>query len=351
MSLRLPSTLAILLAALRVQAFSFCNEDKCDNCPVDVTSEGTGYPDCAIYSVNDVFGNQGFDTKDNVVTAYLDVPQQNDEEPCYLLVKSPAHLQQPGCGLLQQYFHDATCGSVGLEDTFMIQFCCGRGDCSAAGVPNLPELKTRGRMTMPNSAKFGRRGDDKSVDMDFFSAASSGNGPRSMRISVNGTVIEPIAVGPPQVSPNETAPKLMARDLCEGNWTPQEGLEDYTRPADGLQIVSAVRTGHVTVTIEEARSQSWTTTIETSAGFNFEDIFSLGVSFSESFSESITNSEAAAYDIPKGQRGYVAWTSFLRCSTGSGTCNGQDIEGEVCTPYTDANSGGLAGTFSVVVEG
>lgn len=40
--------------------FTFCKDDTCGDCPVSVTSIGTGYPDCAIYNSEDVFGNQGF---------------------------------------------------------------------------------------------------------------------------------------------------------------------------------------------------------------------------------------------------------------------------------------------------
>jgi hypothetical protein len=65
----MPRLLSVALTAsfgaLRVIAgdpFTFCSDKECGNCPVSVTSIGTGYPDCAIYSVADVFGNQGFDT-------------------------------------------------------------------------------------------------------------------------------------------------------------------------------------------------------------------------------------------------------------------------------------------------
>lgn len=65
----LSMTLTLLLGAgslLYVVAddFTFCKGDDCGDCPVSITSIGTGYPDCAIYNSHDVFGNQGFEEAD-----------------------------------------------------------------------------------------------------------------------------------------------------------------------------------------------------------------------------------------------------------------------------------------------
>lgn len=88
----------------------------------------------------------------------------------------------------------------------------------------------------------------------------------------------------------------------------------YTRPADGAQVVSGLYAGPVDVSITTTRTQSWSTTIETS--FGFEDTISLGVSWSSEFSESLSNPEAATYPIPDSESGYMAWTSYVRCTDG-----------------------------------
>lgn len=38
-------------------------------------------------------------------------------------------------------------------------------------------------------------------------------------------------------------------------------------------------------------------------------------------------------------------------NTGSGTCDGEEVSGEVCTSYLDRNSQKLAGVYSVVQDG
>ncbi|KAH6643479.1 hypothetical protein BKA67DRAFT_665285 [Truncatella angustata] len=332
-----------LLRAVAQDPFTFCKDDGCGDCPVSITSIGTGYPDCAIYNSVDVFGNQGFDEEKNFINAFLDVPQQDESQPCFIIFKSPADLQQPGCGEIQKTFQDATCGDIKLDTTFMVQFCCGNGDCAAAGIPGLPSTRS-----ISQSAKFDR-------SMLAALASSGGGGLKSLRIAINGTEIQPAYVGSPPVTDSISEsfikkPMLARRNgVCAGDWVPVAGKEDYTRPADRPQIVSSVYTGPFVVQITQTRTQEWSMTIEASLGF--EDVVSLGISFSSTFSESVSNSEAAQFTIAEGEKGYVAWNSFVRCSEGTGTCNDEQISGEVCTPYLDANSGKLAGEYTLVEQG
>lgn len=110
----------------------------------------------------------------------------------------------------------------------MVQFCCGFGHCSNAGIPGLPPA----RRSISPSAKFGR---------GTLQQQASG-GAISLRLSMNGTEIEPSYVGPPLVEKATLEKKrsLLARDgVCSGDWVPIAGKEDYTRPADGPQIVSS----------------------------------------------------------------------------------------------------------------
>lgn len=125
-------------------------------------------------------------------------------------------------------------------------------------------------------------------------------------------------MGPPKTGVPKTKEASTRRaGVCSGDWVAVAGKEDYTRPADGAQIVSVLRKGPAAVEIVDTRTQEWSTTIEASLGF--EDVLSLGVSFSATFSESESNSEGAIYEIEEGDSGYVAWTSFMRCSEGKVT--------------------------------
>ena len=50
----------IILEALGDEPFTFCKDTECKQCPVAVTSGGTGYPNCVIYNTADIFSNQDF---------------------------------------------------------------------------------------------------------------------------------------------------------------------------------------------------------------------------------------------------------------------------------------------------
>jgi hypothetical protein len=52
------TTFGLCQLVLTSDVFTFCADNKCGNCPVQVTDAGTGYPNCVIYSTDDVFGGQ-----------------------------------------------------------------------------------------------------------------------------------------------------------------------------------------------------------------------------------------------------------------------------------------------------
>lgn len=186
----------------------------------------------------------------------------------------------------------------------MVQFCCGC-DCGEAGVVNVPKC----------SAKFG--------------ALASGAGVSgTVRLQRNGTLITPAYEGPAQPklgdTPSHRAPAEMitarAEGACNGDWAPGPAKQDarYIRHADGASIVSsaAVDGGPdgSTTTISGTRTQSWSTTIEMSLGI--ADVLSLGLSFSSTFEESVSDTEAFEWAVPAGETGYVVFTGYLMCSFG-----------------------------------
>ncbi|KAI0528365.1 hypothetical protein GGR58DRAFT_509490 [Xylaria digitata] len=161
-----------------------------------------------------------------LISAYPDVPHQDKAAPCYITFKSPVSTAMLGCGETQKCFQDETCGTVNLDDTFMAQFRCGSGDCTAAGIPGQTGLAEDAALF--RSAKFGHGTNTEYID--FLSAAARGGGDmQSLRIAVNSTCTEPTYVGTPQV-PSETKDTdsgVSRRDsVCDGDWAPDAGFED-----------------------------------------------------------------------------------------------------------------------------
>ncbi|KAF7563715.1 hypothetical protein G7046_g414 [Stylonectria norvegica] len=331
MSFQATLTATLFAAALNgvlADPFGFCKDNTCSDCPVSVATAGTGYPNCVVYNTDDVFANQGFGgSAGGGFQAYLDV--QQPDPGCKVIVKSPADTTVAGCGFEIASFSHGVCAELSLEKSFMVQFCCGIGDCDAAGAKR--------------SVKFGRDG-----------IAQGGASGVYLR-DVNGNVIAPAQEGPP---PGVTAVKtkrvadapldqVVKRSRCKSNsWIPNPGQEEYTRPADDTQIVMTGVSGPGSVTITKSRSQGWSSTVGVDIGF--ADILSLGLSTTTTQSKELTDTSSRLFTIGEGQTGDVGFTAYLQCTTGHGNCDGGDVSGEVCFPYNEG--GGLAGQYAVVIH-
>jgi len=201
---------------------------------------------------------------------------------CATIIKSPADTSVQGCGITIGTFQNAACANFDIAETFMVQFCCGEGDCTAAGVP------------VPGGAKR---------DLTYQIGPAGGISAATFMYN-NGTIIEPAQQGPMLLDSALTKRQSGCSYAAEG--------EPYTRPADNTQIVTPGGVVSGTITISETRTQEWTTSID--AGINILEIVSAGVSFS--ISESVSDSTEYSFTAPAGQTGRVGFTANLRCTTG-----------------------------------
>ena len=138
-----------------------------------------------------------------------------------MIVKSPASTDEEACGYVVGSFKNAVCAQMNLKETFMIQYCCGSGDCEAA----------------TGSAKRVRGLENRRA---LEGRASEVRGK-------NGKIVKPIQVGyPPEKKGQmkreagpEVAKKGLQRrkDKCQGY---EADGDVYTRPADSPQIVATV---------------------------------------------------------------------------------------------------------------
>ncbi|KAI4194839.1 MAG: hypothetical protein LQ346_003600 [Caloplaca aetnensis] len=307
----------------------FCKEGTCsddDNgCPAQITTSGDGFPKCAVYDTETVLGDADFEAAEGGGTkVFLDVFEP--DKGCAVIVRSPASTDELGCGFNVGTFRNPTCAAIVLQETFMIQHCCGSNNCEEAGA----------------GAKLIRGIDYKRSGLTGHSVTITDK---------DGNLIEPKQQGyPPQrkrsaPSPAAKANKLTSRgendDDCK-EYVPDG--EVYTRPADVTQIVATGVNGGTTgseVEITEERSVSQSITF--SAGINIEII---SASTEISFEETLTNGKSKKWTIPAGQSGKVGFTPNLKCTKGALMCDGNESKGEACTGYEEA--GEIAGTYAVI---
>ena len=168
----------------------------------------------------------------------------------------------------------------------MAQFCCGSGDCSAAGVS----------AKMIRGLNYARGG------------TLSGAGFRD----ANGTEIKPKEVGyPPEwkKSWKNERRAIGRRDDC--NYIPDG--EVYTTNGATQVVLTGVDggTGGAEVKITQERSVSRSSTFEAGIGF---EVFSASVSVT--FEETLTDGQEKTFTIPPGQVGKLGFTPILKCTKG-----------------------------------
>lgn len=283
---------------------------------------------------------------------------------CQTIVRSPAAVDKPGCGVVIGDFHQSACVSLAFHKTFMLQKQCN------------------GKMI---------RGMDWKRSSDGFGALTL--------TFENGTTIEPLETGePPELQERDAsadddtflldAPMLEDRDAdpsetdtdseyhvnnlftrqhsksCKG-WKPKSAaLSDYTKSAGHTQIVATnVDGGKQGATVQISKARTASESISMTAGVNLEVV---EASTTITFEKSTTDTKTFTFNIPAGQLGNVGFTPTVRCSTGKylstlcawiklcadkrilGTCKGSGSHGTVCTGFHQG--GAIAGTYAVIAE-
>ncbi|KAI0141783.1 hypothetical protein GGR57DRAFT_398951 [Xylariaceae sp. FL1272] len=351
--------------------FKLCNDNKCGDCPIQVTDAGTGFPNCVVYSTESVFGNQpdipGSDS--GGFSPFFNIAQPDPN--CKILVRSPATTDDVNCGQLQGIFERSTCETIPLKNSFMVQFCCGTGDCGDA--LNSDDTSA--------SAKFNPK---------YLQRRGGGGGGGLYLHYQNGTRIQPLMEGPPtrnspygtsdtstptdnlshpmqvkRAEPTGTdcpnAFSLSKRDTgrnrrvmtrsCKpdkDSWEP-EG-EEYTKTGDNTTIIATevdTSSGESGVELATSISQTWTTSESVDLGF--ADVLSIGVSFSHDYDCTVSHSTTWHWNLLEGQRGVIAFTPFFACQKGTYTCDGGKTDPiEICVPYREGKD--LAGVTGLVLE-
>ena len=175
----------------------------------------------------------------------------------------------------------------------MVQFCCGHDNCNDAGA--------------------GKRSEKLSPNYKGLRSAGSSGGVYLK--DANGDIIQPVTIGHPTEA-NPHSGLVAARDVakredgrCNGDW---DGTEIYTKPSPKVQILA---TGISESAVDtKTTSQAWTN--GTDFSLSVADIFSLGATFSQSFTETITSTSQQSITVPKGQTGDWGFTAILECSKG-----------------------------------
>ncbi|KAK4208591.1 hypothetical protein QBC37DRAFT_325443 [Rhypophila decipiens] len=319
--------LSLALGAVPVtlaQVLSWCKDEECGDCPSSVIAGPNEYPECVIYETKKVFDGGGFkegtapNIEYEVFANMLSVPC--DGEPGGILIRSPSSLELPGCGnAIVARRADSGCmnPAIQLQDTFLVQYCCGVQGCADAGLP------------------IGR-----------------GSGGGSLYLTyANGTIIPPKAVGSPR-TPSSSS--LTSRQVeCEG-WQPNSyapsGPKKYYYVTKNTMIITSTvgpYTKDTDIQVSYDQTIEVSTTFELSVGDPLGIITAtLGMTFARSETKAVTYD----FTVPAGTVGRIGFTPVWICSKGTLTdCDGNlSDETETCAPYKPDDSITVQGDYTLV---
>ncbi|KAK4441994.1 hypothetical protein QBC34DRAFT_339413 [Podospora aff. communis PSN243] len=141
-------------------------------------------------------------------------------------------------------------------------------------------------------------------------------------------------------SPEIAARSLVKRSCDQGSW--RTTRDAFTMTANGSQALFFGVEGPSRILVTKTRKASWSNTM----GLSFEDAKSLNTSFE--LKETLEDSTEHEVIALPGQFGHVAFTAILLCETGTATCNGAEVSGDICTPRVRGNGNFLDGVINVV---
>jgi len=286
-----------------------CRDNGCGDCPL-YFGAGSGWPDCPFYT-GDQLTDNGFPVLDSgLIQIFIDVPAQ--DPGCSTLIRTPVTPNGENCGGNVIVAQGETCAPIAIDNTFIVSFCCGTGDCTAAGAP-------------------GKR--------DVLSSSAAGGGPLLLH-DKDGNVIEPHTAALLQSrapaennlksrNPGAAAAKKLRKRDCDG-FTVMNG--PYTKGGNNYPISDVVVCGPTEgcqATLGRTVTESTSFSVEVSVGDPFGIV---SVSAGVEFSKEVSQSFEGTWDFGPGERGYVVFIPYITCVEGhfTGDCDDDGVITEIC---------------------
>ena len=317
-----------------------CHSQGCDACP-RVASANEGYPSCLIYNSNDALGQDYASSSGNGYDVWWNSGAPNPS--CKIIVRTPASTDLPACGYFLTSWNSAGCFYTAIQQSFMLQYCCGSGDCDAAAparsVAEAHSEVLRGNTTIVSLAVgnlelLGNSG-KRSIE-----GVGEINWKRSDHAYTKRAEVE---VGAPKLVPRDCVFHPTSDKVTQGGQQVKASDTQTCNTQGGCSQAASVA-------VTEGQS------ISPSLSANLFSVISAAVGYT--FMESKTYTVTTTYSQKQGTSGYMSYIPTLNCWDGtfSGCYNNagdsvvlipDDMSFHACTPATRSD-GQLDGTFSFV---
>ncbi|KAK5941666.1 hypothetical protein PMZ80_005616 [Knufia obscura] len=327
-----------------------CTKNDCGDCPV-FFGLGSGYPDCPVYDSKQFVDSGLFNhTENGQLTVFFDFPQP--DEGCKYIIRTGVIAGDSTCGAPSIVVEAAQCVRATLESAFFGQFCCGTGDCGAAGLPTAMAGSSSGGFNLILSANGTtlepQVHDPVTKERRDLSADELSLVKRHTMKDVVKRYASPEPV--PEAAPAPVPAVLTKRKCGNGDFTITKPR--YERAGQTKAVSRRVKCANTSIcraVMSEEVTQTWevNTHIDVS---DILDIITWSVGFS--YSKSMSRSFQGIFDLGEGEGGYVAFTPILSCVQGyfDDDCDHAGDVFEACTPTkSDGRDGEMVGELRAVI--
>lgn len=259
------------------------------------------------------------------------------EPGCQIVVRTSTSTDVPGCGVPVAAFHHAFCFQLPIQGLFMVQYCCGVGDCMQGPIPpedrethlnpkrsNKPKKESSKKCAprklfekQPDKRPKGER-EKRDAHPRIMIPKGDPDPARRWLYYENGRVTIPYRR--PQLNITTFPRKVAWPAYGCPDWGSWRILRKYTKPSTVTTPVSMRLHGGPGgggISIGVSRSDSWT--------FNFGASYSVpynwtpSVNVGGSWSCSISDNEGTSLTIPPHASGHMGFTAIHLCEIGRET--------------------------------
>lgn len=315
-----------------------CRGQGCGDCAV-VTDSSEGFPNCLIYDSAATLG-QDYATADG--KGYDVWWNSGTPNPsCKIVVRTPASTDIPQCGYFLTAWDQAGCYFTSIQRSFMLQYCCGQGDCDAAA-PAASIAEAHTQALQGNTTVVSLKFDNLAARGESGSHNIEGIGEVTWKRSDHATARRSEV---PNLLPRQSDCKFIPTSdrITEGGRQVKATQTQICNSPGGCSQT-------ITVTVTEGQS------INPMLTGNFFMIISAAVGYT--FTESKSFAVGTTYTQEQGTTGYLSFIPTLNCWDGKLERCAQKVGDDIsqidpnqifhaCTPALLPN-GELDGTFSFV---
>nr|POF07233.1 hypothetical protein CFP56_78449 [Quercus suber] len=106
-----------------------CHSQGCGDC-VGAVGAMQGYPGCVVHDSASALGQDFASSSGHGYDVWWS--SLAPDPMCSIIIRTPASTDVPGCGYYLTSWEEAGCYYTAILESFIVQYCCGAGDCDAA---------------------------------------------------------------------------------------------------------------------------------------------------------------------------------------------------------------------------